>query len=75
MQIQWRRRDSAIASRCADVEFSLTGEYDAECIEGMENFKYLGRILYRSDDNWTEVLWNVGKARRVWSQMGKLLRR
>ena len=29
----------------------------------------------RSDDNWLAVLRNVGKARRVWRRLGKLLRR
>ena len=55
--------------------FSLTGEEDAYCIEGVETFKYLGRIFDRSDDNWPAVLWNVGKACRVWDRLGKLLRR
>ena len=27
-----------------------------------------------SDDDWPAVLWNVGKARRVWNRLGKLLR-
>ena len=55
--------------------FSLTGEDGAECIEGVERFKYLGRILDWSDYNWAEVLRNVGKACRVWNRLGKLLRR
>ena len=38
-QIRWRRRDAAIASRCKEATFSLTGEYDAKCIDGVENFK------------------------------------
>ena len=35
----------------------------------MENFKYLGRMLYRSDNIWPAVFWNVGKA----GHLGKLL--
>ena len=31
-QMGWRRRDVAIASRCAEASFSLTGEDDADCI-------------------------------------------
>ena len=46
-----------------------------DCIEGVETFKYLGRILERSYDDWPKVLQNVGKAHRVWSCLGKLLRR
>ena len=41
----------------------------------METFKNIGRILNRSDDKWPAVRRNVGKAHRVWSRLGKLLRR
>ena len=41
----------------------------------METFKYLGRILYQSYNDWPEVRRNAGKARLVWSRLGKLLRR
>ena len=51
----------AIAARCLEVTFSLTGEEEAERIEGVEVFKYLGRLLDRSDENWTEVLSNIRK--------------
>ena len=73
MQIQWQRRDIAIASRYADAYFSLTREEDAECVEGVETFKYLGRMLDRSDDNWTEVHNNIRKAHWVWGRLGKML--
>ena len=75
MQMRWRRRDVAIASRCKESTFILTGEDEAECIEGVETFKYLGRILDRSDNDWPAVLCNIGKAHRVCKRMGKLLRR
>ena len=42
---------------------------------GVDTFKYLGRVLDRSDDNWPTVLWGVMKACRVWNRLGKLLRR
>ena len=38
------------------------GEDEAECIEGVDNFKYLGRILDRSDDDWTAFRQIVNKA-------------
>ena len=44
-------------------------------MDKVETFKYLGTILERSDNKWPAVLWNVGKARRVWNRLGKLLRR
>ena len=74
-QMRWRRRDVAIAARCSEATFSLTGEEEAECIYGVEVLKYLGRLLYLSDDNWMEVLRNIRKARQVWGRIGKLLRR
>ena len=44
-------------------------------IEGVENFKYLARILERSDNDWQAVVQNVGKACRIWNRLGKLLYR
>ena len=69
-----RRRDNAIASQCAEAYFILTGEDKAECIEGVETLKYLGWMLERSDGNCLAILWNVGKAHRVWIQLGKFIR-
>ena len=40
-----------IAYRCSEATFSLTGEEEAEHIEGVEVFKYLGRLLDQSDDD------------------------
>ena len=73
--MRWRRKNFAIAIQRKVGTFSLIEEDDTECIEGVETFEYLGRILERSDDDCPEVLWNFGKARRVWNRMGKLLRR
>ena len=55
-QMRWRRRDVAIASQCIEVIFSLTGEEGAEFIKGVDIFKYLGRPLDRSYDNWLAFL-------------------
>ena len=46
----------AIADRFSEETFSLTMEDKAEFIEGVKVFKYLGRLLDRSDDDWTAVL-------------------
>ena len=46
-----------------------------ECIEQVETFKYPGRMLDWSGDNWLAVHQNFGKAHRVWIQLGKLIRR
>ena len=58
-QMRWQRRDVAISSRCAEASFILTEEDEAECIKGMETFKYLGRLIYWLYDNWPEVRRNV----------------
>ena len=57
--MRWRRRDVTITSQCAEASFSLTEEYKAECIEGVDKFRYVGRIIYWSDNDWPEVLRNV----------------
>ena len=46
-QMRWRWKDVAIVSQCEGMTFILTGEDDTEFIEGVETFKYLGRILDR----------------------------
>ena len=73
--MRWRRRDVKISSQCTEESFSLMGEDKSECIKGVETFKYLGQVLDRSDNDWPAVFWDVGKALRVWSRIGKLLRR
>ena len=68
-----RRRDVAITNQYAEASFSLTGEDEAECIEGVGIFKYLGRLMDRSDDNWLAFRKNTRKARQVWGNLGKLI--
>ena len=65
----------AIADRCSEANFILTGEEESEFIEGVELFKYLGRLLDRSDDNWPAVLQNIRKLHQVWRWIRKMLRR
>ena len=55
----------AIVIQCAEMTFSLMGEEDEETIDGVDNFKYLGQLLDRSDDNWPVVRWNIWKARQI----------
>ena len=38
-------------------------------------FKYLGRLLDRSNEDWPTFLCNIRKARQVWGKFKKLLRR
>ena len=62
-QMRWRRRDVAIAAKCSGATFSLTGEEEAERIEGVEVFKCLEILLDRSDKYCPAVLRNIRKAR------------
>ena len=42
-------------------------------IESVTVFKYLGRILTATDYDWPEVVGNLGKARRSWVQLSRVL--
>ena len=44
-------------------------------IESVTAFKYLGRILTATDDNWPEVVGNLGKSRRSWGRLSRVLGR
>ena len=75
MQMWWRRKGVAIAIQCEGVKFSLTVEDNADFIEGIETFKYLGVILYQSRYDFPAVLRKVEKACRVWNRLRKIIRR
>ena len=49
--MRWRRREVVIVSRCNESFFSFKVKDEAECIEGVETFKYLGRRFDQSDGN------------------------
>ena len=44
-------------------------------IESVTEFKYLVRILTATDDVWPAVVGNVGKARRSWGRLSRVLGR
>ena len=44
-------------------------------IESVTEFKYLGRILTATDDNWPAVVGNLGKARRSWGRLSRVIDR
>ena len=62
-----------ISARCSEATFILIWEEEVERIEGVGRFKYLGRLLDWSDDNWPEVLCNISKERQLWVRLGKIL--
>ena len=49
-QMRWRRRGVAIVRQCAEASSRLTGEDEAEFIEGVDTFKYLVHMLDWSDN-------------------------
>ena len=44
-------------------------------IKSVSEFKYLGRILTATDDDWPAVVGNLGKARRSWGRLSRVLGR
>ena len=41
----------------------------------MTEFKYLGRILTATDEDWPAMVGNLGKARRSWGRLSRVLGR
>ena len=72
--MRWWIRDVEIAAKCTGDTFSLMGYYGVECFEGVDAFKYLGRVLHRTDNDRPAVLRNTQMARQVWGRLGNLLR-
>ena len=44
-------------------------------MDNVENFKYMGRSLEQTDNDWPDVRRNLMRAWRVWGRLGKMLRR
>ena len=42
-------------------------------IENVKDFKYLGRILEESDEDWLALQGNICRARQKWGRIGKIL--
>ena len=73
-QMRWQRRYAAIDYRRPEETFSLIEEEEAEYTKGVHMFKYIRRMLERSDNSCPAVLRNIRKVRQVWGRLGKLLR-
>ena len=46
-----------------------------EPTEAVSEFRYLGRLLTETDDNWPVVAGNIKKARRSWGRLSRVLGR
>ena len=55
----------------AEMAFEVYGEQ----LQKIPSFKYLGRILMEGDDDWPAVAGNLGKARKSWGRMQRILSR
>ena len=44
-------------------------------VEGLSQFKYLGRPLDQMDYNWSAVNWNTKQAHMVWGRLVNILQR
>ena len=44
-----------------------------EPLENVTAFKYLGRVMTVSDDDWPAVVGNLKKARKIWGRLSRIL--
>ena len=44
-------------------------------IESVTELKYLGKVLMATDGNWPVVVGNLGKVRRSWGRLSRVLNR
>ena len=68
-----RRLAEAETETPKNVEWEF--EANREPIESVTEFKYLGRILTATDDDWMVVVGNLGKAERSWGRLSQVLGR
>ena len=65
--------------RLAETEMRESTEMEFEAYEKqlktVPSFKYLGRILTAGDDYWPVVEGNLGKARKSWGRLKRILSR
>ena len=53
------------------MDFEVYGKQ----LKTVPSFKYLGRILTAGDDDWPAVAGNLGKARKSWGRLHRILSR
>ena len=66
-----RRLAEAEVRDSTEMAFEVYGEQ----LQMVPSFKYLGRILTEGDDDWPEVAGNLGKARKSWGRLQRILSR
>ena len=63
-----------MAERCGEMEFNLDWEEGDKRVDNVPTFRYLGRPLDQTDDDWSAVRKNIMRARSVWGRLGTLIR-
>ena len=60
-----------------DTGESLERAFEAygEPITNVLTFRYLGRALTAGDDDWIAVVGNLGKARKSWGRLSRIMSR
>ena len=66
-----RRLAETEVRESTEMAFEVYGEK----LKTVPSSKYLGRILTEGDDDWPEVAGNLGKARKSWGRMQRILSR
>ena len=71
-EMRLRRRYVKLAQRSGDMELSLYGREVDTLVEGVDQFKYLGRILDQYNGYCTEICQNIMRAQNVWGYLGNI---
>ena len=65
--------------RLAEAELEITSEKAFHAyrtkMRAVTEFKYLGRVLTKTDDDWPAVVGNIRKARASWGRLARILGR
>ena len=72
-EMRLRRRDLELAYRSGEMQFSLYGVDGCVLVEVVPHFKYLGKTLYQSDNNWPVIIQIIRRSQKVWGRLGKIL--
>ena len=64
-----RRLAEAEMSKISGRAFEAYGEQ----IQNVSTFRYLGRVLTAGDGDWLEVVDNLGKARKSWGRISRIM--
>ena len=73
MRLRWREVDMTEMS--GEIEFGFYIMEEDALVDGVEQFKYLGRPLDQTYDNWSAVHRTVRQAKKVWGRLVKMLQR